>query len=90
MMQLEPEVEQKLLDRKMLRIQLIGAPFNIALGLGLFGLFGGGANQVFPFLGNELAVNALVGGGAAGVLWEVLQVVGVIRRKAQISAAQNT
>jgi hypothetical protein len=89
MLPLNAEEEIKQLDKKIVKLQIVAAPFNIALGLGLYGTFVDEPGRLFGLMGNPTFVNVLVGVGAAGLLWEFLQVFGLVKRKTQLTALNN-
>ncbi|WP_111494032.1 hypothetical protein [Marinobacter bohaiensis] len=57
------------INKKVLKMHLITAPANIALGLGLFSLFVSDPGSVFPFMSNPaVGYGLLIVGGIAQLM----------------------
>jgi hypothetical protein len=90
MMSKSHEQELEELNKRMVKTQLYIAPFQLAFGLGIFAKVDDAPENLLPFLGNEVIVNALIASGVAAVIWVTIQIVSISRRRKEIYAAQNT
>lgn len=89
MMPLSPEEELKALEKRIVRVSIIDAPGMIALGLGLFALFGNNPGGLHPLLENSTVATGLLIFGVAISTWSVTQIIAIVRRRSELQGKPN-
>lgn len=81
--------ELKDLNRKLIKYQLLGFPGYVAIGLGLFGLFGDGG-ELIPVLGNRnFSAFLITAGTCLGVL-EFTRIYPLLKQKSADKKSSGT
>ena len=75
---------------KIIKINIIGYPGLILLGLGLYGLFVAKGDAFHPILNDIRYVSGFIVYGIASVVWEFTQLIPLYRKKEKINSEKNT
>ncbi|WP_126456016.1 hypothetical protein [Sulfuriflexus mobilis] len=78
------EEQLKHIKSKIVKIQIIGAPGTILLGLGLYGMFGAQGNAFHPLLNDLNIVYGLLGVGATIALWQLFTLIPLWRKQSRL------
>ena len=78
------EVELKQLKKRIILMQIIGAPGAILLGLGLYGVFGANGNAFHPLLNDKNIVAGLVVVGVAIEVWQLVVLIPLFKKQIKL------
>lgn len=81
--------ELKKLDKKMLKLNLIGFPGAVFLGLGLFGLFTETPSDLHSLLGHEKFVYLLIFTGALIEIWQFTKILPLLKKRTVLTKREN-
>ncbi|GMG88759.1 hypothetical protein [Biformimicrobium ophioploci] len=84
------EEELAQINKDMIKVQMLGLPGTIALGLGLYGVFGANGNAFHPFLNDINNAYLLVAVGACLSVVEAVWFLKLHRRKNALTKQGNT
>jgi len=84
------EEELSQIKSKIIKINIIGYPGLILLGLGFYGLFGAKGDAFHPMLNDMKVVYGFIAYGIASVIWEFTQLIPLYRKKEKINNEKNT
>ena len=84
------EEELSQIKSKIIKINIIGYPGLILLGLGLYGLFGAKGDAFHPMLNDMKVVFGFIAYGIASVIWEFSQLIPLYRKKEKINSEKTT
>ena len=84
------EIELNNIKKKMIKMQIIGAPGAILLGLGLYGMFGADGNAFHPLLNDKSIVNSLLIIGVSIELWQFYVLIPLIKKQSKLAREGNT
>lgn len=82
------EEELNHIRTKIIVLQVIDFPGAIMLGLGLYALFGANGNAFIDILNNQTVAYALTGSGAAIMVWVMVKMIPLFKRKAELQKAE--
>ena len=83
------EAELKQLKKRIILLQIIGAPGAILLGLGLYGVFGANGNAFHPLLNDKNVVAGLVVAGVAIEVWQLVVLIPLFRKQIKLINEKN-
>ena len=83
-MSTDSEQQLKDIKSKILRVQLLGAPGAVILGLGLYGLFAANGDAFHPALNDMRVVYSLIAAGGAIEIWQFMQLLPLLKQQAGI------
>ena len=89
-MDINREKELSQIKSKIIKINIIGYPGLILLGLGLYGLFGAKGDAFHPMLNDMKVVYGFIAYGIASVIWEFTQLIPLYRKKEKIINEKST
>ncbi|WP_462159803.1 hypothetical protein [Pseudoalteromonas sp. GB56] len=75
------EEKQTAITKKMMKVQLLGAPGSILFGLGLYGVFAVNGDAFIDFLNDPRNCYAMIGVGGAIMLWEAYAIFKLARQR---------
>ena len=78
------EGELKQVKKRIIMLQLVGAPGAILLGLGLYGMFGANGNAFHPLLNNKNVVAGLVILGIAIEIWQFVVLIPLVKKQIRL------
>ena len=84
------EEELSQIKSKIIKINIIGYPGLILLGLGLYGLFGAKGDAFHPMLNDMKVVYGFIAYGIASVIWEFTKLIPLYRKKEKIINEKST
>jgi len=82
----EAEKQQQLKDisSKIVKIQILGAPGTILVGLALYAIFGANGDAFHPILNNMDVVYSMMLIGIAIMVWEFATFISLLRKRAKL------
>ncbi len=80
---------EKQIDRKIITIQVLGAPGTIMVGLALYGIFAANGNAFWEPLNSKIVTYNMLAIGLVIVAWETLQTLKWARRKKELLARDS-
>lgn len=83
------EAELKRLKKRIILLQVIGAPGAVLLGLGLYGVFGANGNAFHPLLNDKSVVAGLVIIGVAIEIWQFAVLIPLFRKQIKLLNERN-
>jgi len=83
----EQEKQQQIKDitRKIVKVQILGAPGTILLGLALYAIYGANGDAFHPLLNDMDVVYSMLILGIVIMAWEFLTFISLIRKKAELT-----
>lgn len=73
------------IQKKMILVQLLGAPGTIMVGLALYGIFGANGDAFWSPLNNTFVTYNMLGIGGLIVVWETAQILKLAKLKKAMS-----
>ncbi len=77
------------LKKRIVKLQLMGMPGAICLGLGLYGLFGTDHGAFHPLLENRQVIVSLLVVGTIIEVWNLRAVLPLVKRKAELQQQEK-
>jgi len=83
----EQEKQQQLneISKKIVKVQILGAPGTILLGLALYAIFGAQGDAFHPLLNNMDVVYSMLFIGIAIMVWELITFIALVRKRAELT-----
>ena len=83
----EQEKQQQIKDitRKIVKVQILGAPGTILLGLALYAIFGANGDAFHPLLNDMDVVYSILIIGIVIMAWEFMTFISLIRKRAELT-----
>jgi len=83
----EQEKQQQIKDitRKIVKVQILGAPGTILLGLALYAIFGANGDAFHPLLNDMDVVYSMLILGIVIMAWEFMTFISLIRKRAELT-----
>ena len=84
------ETELKNIKKKIVRIQIIGVPAAILIGLGLYGIFGANGNAFHPVLNDRKVIYSMLVVGVILEIWQFSILMPLFKKQAGIVREKKT
>jgi len=85
----ERQQQIKQVTNKIVKIQILGAPGAILVGLAMYAIFGANGDAFHPLLNNMDVVYSMLVIGVAIMAWEFLTFISLLRKKAELMKASE-
>jgi len=81
----EKQQQLKTISKKIIKVQILGAPGTILLGLALYAIFGAEGDAFHPLLNNMDVVYSMLIIGIVIMVWEFVTFISLVRKRAELT-----